>query len=157
MLGFAKRMPDALHATMLQMKMENKLHYMQKCRLQALNTRYRKRKGKLWTHTLPCGKKSQIDYILINAKWKSSALNGEIYNNFSTVGSEHRIVAKTLRLNLRQSKSSTNKKFRYDRSKLLTDNNLKELYTVEINNRFQALQDPEENVKNSNTIYTNII
>ena len=150
-------MPDALYTTMLQMKMENKLHYMQKCRLQAVNTRYRKRKGKLLTHTLPCGKKSKVDYILINIKWKSSALNDETYNTFSTVGSEHRIVTTKLRLNLRQNKSSTNKKFRYDRSKLLTDNNLKELYAMEINNRFQALQDLEENVKNSNTIYANII
>ena len=41
------------------------LEYMQECRMQTLNTRFRKRKGKLWTHTLPCGKKSQIDYILI--------------------------------------------------------------------------------------------
>ena len=58
---------------------------------------------------------------------------------------------------MRQSKSSTNKKVRYDCSTLLTDNKIKELYTVEINNRFQALQDLEENVKVSNTIYTNII
>ena len=28
---------------------------------------------------------------------------------------------------------------------------------MEVNNRFQALQHLEENVKNSNTIYTNII
>ena len=56
-----------------------------------------------------------------------------------------------------QSKSSTNKKVRHDWSKLLTDNNIKELYTVEVNNRFQALQDLDENVKDSNTIYTNII
>ena len=62
-----------------------------------------------------------------------------------------------LRLSLRQSKSSTNKKVRYDWSTLLTDNKIKELYTVKINNRFQALQDLEENVKISNTIYTNII
>ena len=34
---------------------------------------------------------------------------------------------------------------------------MKELYTVEVNNRFQALQDLEENVKNLNTICTNII
>ena len=82
------------------------------------------------------------------------ALNCETYNTFSTVESDHRIVAAKLRLSLRQNKSSSNKKVRYDWSKLLTDNNIKELYTVEVSNRFQALQDLEEN---SNTIYINII
>ena len=61
-------------------------------------------------HTLPSGKKSQVDYILINTKWKNSALNCEAYNTFSTVGSDHRIVTAKLRLSLRQSKSSTIKK-----------------------------------------------
>ena len=85
------------------------------------------------------------------------ALNCGTYNTFSTVESDHRIVVAKLRLSLRQNKSSSNKKVRYDWSKLLTDNNIKELYTVEVNNRFQVLQDLEENVKNSNTVYTNII
>ena len=58
---------------------------------------------------------------------------------------------------MRQSKSSTNKKVRYDWSKLLTDNNIKELYTVKVNSRFPALQNLEENVKHSNIIYTKII
>ena len=44
------------------------LGYMQEYRMEALYTRYRKCKGKLWTHTLPCCKKSQIDYILIKYK-----------------------------------------------------------------------------------------
>ena len=69
---------------------------MQECRIQALNTKYRQRKGKLWTHTLPCGQKSEIDYILVNTKWKNSALNCEAYNTFSTVGSDHRIVTAKL-------------------------------------------------------------
>ena len=103
------------------------------------------------------GKKSQIDYILINTKLKISALNCEAYNTFSTVGSDHRFAAAKLRLSLRQSKLSTNKKPRCDWSKRLTDNNIKELYTVEVNNRFQARQDLDENVKDSNTIYTNKI
>ena len=62
---------------------------MQNCRLQALNTRCIKCKGKLWTHTLKCGTKTQIDYVLINAKWKSSALNCEAYNTLLTLRSDH--------------------------------------------------------------------
>ena len=86
-----------------------------------------------------------------------SALNCESYNTFSTIGSDHRFAAAKFRLNLRQSKLSTNKKTRCDWSIRLTDNNIKELYTVEVNSSFQALQDLDENVKDSNTIYTNKI
>ena len=101
--------------------------------------------------------KSQIDYILINTKWKNCALNCEAYNSFFTVGSDHRIVTAKLRLSLRQSKSSINKKVRYDWNKLITDDNIKELYTVEVKNRFQALQDLDGNEESSNKIYANIV
>ena len=62
---------------------------MQDRRLEALSTRYIKRKGKLWTQTLKCGTKTQIEYILINAKWKNSALNCEAYSTLLTVRSDH--------------------------------------------------------------------
>ena len=71
-----------------------------------LSTKYIKHKGKIWTHTLTCGMKREIDYILINTKWKNSTLNCEAYNTFFTVGSDHRILTTKLRLSLRQSKSS---------------------------------------------------
>ena len=86
-----------------------------------------------------------------------SALNCEAYNTFSTVGSDHRFATAKLRLSLRQSKLSANEKDRCDWSKLLTHNNIKELYTVEVNNKFQALQELDENVKDSNTVNTNKI
>ena len=86
-----------------------------------------------------------------------STLNCEAYNTFYTIGSHHRFVTAKLRLSLRQSKLFANKKDRCDWSKLLTHNNIKELYTVEVNSRFQALQDLDNNVKDSNTINTNKI
>ena len=36
--------------------------------LYCLNTRFQKRKGKLWTHVYPNAVKSQLDFILINKK-----------------------------------------------------------------------------------------
>ena len=81
----------------------------------------------------------------------------EAYNTFFAVGSDHRILTTKLRLSLRQSKSSTVKKVRYNWSKLLTGSNIKELYTVEVSNRFQAFLDLEEDVNSSNTINNNII
>ena len=123
----------------------------------ALNTRYWKCKGKLWTHTLPCGKKSHIDYILINAKWKNSALNCEAYNTFTTVGSDHRIVMAKLRLSLGQSKSPTNQKLRYDWSKLLTDNNTKERYTRGVKQEIPSSAGSRRECEEFKCIYTNII
>ena len=74
---------------------------MQDCRIQALNTTYIKRRGKLWTQTLPCGMKTQIHCILINAEWKNSALNCEAYNTFFKAGSDDRILKGKLRLSRR--------------------------------------------------------
>ena len=76
-----------------------------------------------------------------------SALNCEAYNTFSTVVFDLSFATAKLRLSLRQS----NKKSRCDWIKVLTDNNIKELYTAEIKNRFQALQDLDENARDSNT------
>ena len=132
------------------------LDYIQECNLKALNTAFTKRAGKLWTHTLPNGKRSQIDYIMINDKWKNSGLNCEAYSTFCTVGSDHRIVTARLRLSLRQNKTSSLKKIRYDWSKLLTDNSIKNLYTVEVSNRYHALQDLED-FDGANKMYNNII
>ena len=61
------------------------------------NTTFQKRSGKLWTYLSDMnGSKSQIDYILINRKWKNSVKNVEAYSTFSSIGSDHRIVTAEL-------------------------------------------------------------
>ena len=60
-----------------------------------------------------------------------------------------------IRLSLRQSKPSGKKKFRYHWKKLLNDNNIKDMYTVEVCNRYQALQDLHGN-EDANQMYDNI-
>ena len=40
-----------------------------------LDTKFQKRKGKLWTYTCANNTKAQIDDIFINKKWNNSALN----------------------------------------------------------------------------------
>ena len=54
-------------------------------RLTCLNTKFQKRKGKLWTYTNANNTKAQIDYILINKKWNNSTLNCEVYSSFEGV------------------------------------------------------------------------
>ena len=63
------------------------------------NTAFQKRKGKLWTFLSDMtGRKSQIDYILINIKWKNSVKSVKAYSSFASTGSDHRIVIARLKL-----------------------------------------------------------
>ena len=66
--------------------------FMIENRLACLNTNYQKREGKLWTYTYANNTKAQIDYVLINKKWKNSAMNCEAYSSFEGVSTDHRIV-----------------------------------------------------------------
>ena len=59
--------------------------FMIENRLACLNTNYQKREGKLWTYTYANNTKAQIDYVLINKKWKNSAMNCEAYSSFEGV------------------------------------------------------------------------
>ena len=63
-------------------------------KLTSLNTKFQKRKEKLWSYTYANNAKAQIDYILINKKWNNSALNCE------GVKSDHWIVTAKIRLSL---------------------------------------------------------
>ena len=76
--------------------------FMIENRLACLNTNYQKREGKLWTYTYANITKAQIDYVLINKKWKNSAMNCEAYSSFEGVSTDHRIVPAKIRLSLRK-------------------------------------------------------
>ena len=108
------------------------------CGLVNISTKFQKNnKGKLWTFTYPNGTRSQLDYILINTKWKSSAIDCRSFSTYSPLESDHRIYAAKVRLSLR---SKSKKTMSHDWSKLLNDENIKNSYAVEIRNRFEQLQ-----------------
>ena len=107
------------------------------------NTQFRKKAGKLWTFTSPGGNKYQLDYILIRRKWRNSLQNAEAYNTFASVGSDHRIVSARVRLSLRKSKTLPRKN-QLDWKSLSTDRNIQKMYTIEVRNRFEILEDIEE-------------
>ena len=67
-------------------------------------------------------------------------LNAEANSGFSSVGSDHRIVAATIRLSLRKKGAAPKKKY-YDCEAFTSDNKMQELYAVEVRNRFQPLED----------------
>ena len=112
-------------------------------RLACLNTNYQKREGKLWTYTSANNTKAQIDYVLINKKWKNSAMNCEAYSSFEGVSTDHRIVTATIRLSLRKNAKRTATTKHYDWA-LLNNRDIRDKYVLELRNRFETLREKTE-------------
>ena len=89
------------------------IDFLSECNLHALNCRYQKKRGKLYTFTYPNGTKAQIDYIFVNNKWRNSGINCEAYDTFYPIGSDHRPISATFKLSLRANKCTTVKKKLY--------------------------------------------
>ena len=113
--------------------------FMIENRLSCLNTNYQKREGKLWTYTYANNTKAQIDYVLMNKKWKNSALNCEAYFSFEGVSTDHRIVTAKIRLSLRKNAKRTATTKHYDWA-LLNNKDVRDKYVLELRNRFETLQ-----------------
>ena len=124
--------------------------------LLVLNTKFQKRPGKLWTFQYANGRKAQLDYILINRKWKNSCTNCEAYNSFSSVISDHRIVSGHIRLSLRANNRKLNTSPPYLWKSLVHDRNVRDRYTIQVRNRFDILE-TENIVDDPNTTYENFI
>ena len=132
------------------------IELMKECGMVNLMTNYQKRKGKLWTFTYPNGTKAQLDHVLINKKWKNSAMDCEAYNSFYSIRSDHRPISAKIRLSIRANVINKKKTTQHDWSQLRLDDDIKQSYSVEVSNRFNALQNIADN-DSSNTIYNNII
>ena len=127
------------------------------CGLVNISTKFQKNKEKLWTFTYPNGTRSQLDYILINRKWKNSAIDFRSFSTYSPLESDHRICTAKIRLSLRSNISKSKKTMSHDWSKLLNDKNIKNSYAVEIRNRFEQLKNLNPDNFSKNDIYGNII
>ena len=114
------------------------IDHLNECDLKVTNTLFKKRRGKQWTYLSDMnGSKTQIDYILINKKWRNSVHNVEAYSNLSSIGSDHRLVTAKLKLSLRMTKPPRKKKL-YDWS-VLKDEKLQNEYSIEVKNLFDTL------------------
>ena len=122
-----------------------------------LSTKYTKRLDKLWTFTYSIGSKAQLDHILINKKWKNSALNCEAYNSFHGIGSDHLAVSIKVRISLRANKIKKTNKIPYDWFGLNDDEQTVRKYTVDIVNRFQVLQNLNDDDQTADSMYKNIV
>ena len=131
------------------------MEMMSENKLTALNCSFQKRHGKLWTHRYPNGEKTQLDYILLNSKWRNSATNCEAYSTFGVLGSDHRIVTAELRVSLRANKTPM-RKSKYDWEKLLTDTEICKEYSISVRNSFAALADLDANT-DCDTLYSSLV
>ena len=112
--------------------------FMMEHRLTCLNTNFQKREGKLWTYTYANNSKAQIDYVLINKKWKNSAMNCVTYSSSDGVSSDQRIVTAKIRLSLRRNAT------RIETTKHYDNRDIRDKYVLEFRNRFETLQEKTE-------------
>ena len=77
-------------------------NFIQVSDLFVANGHFQKRDGKKWTFISDMsGRKTQVDFMMVNKKWKNSIHNREAYNTFSSIGSDRHIFTAKIKLNLR--------------------------------------------------------
>lgn len=81
---------------------------------------------------------------------EKSAIDCRAYNTFEGVKSDHRIVVAKLRLSLRANTSKSSRQTPYDWSTLKKDTDIANSFTIELKNRFEALE--HQNLENSPNI-----
>ena len=125
--------------------------YLQASDLLCLNTLFTKRINQLWTHKNPNGSLAQLDFVLINKKWKNSAKNCRAFNSFVSVCSDHRIVTAQIALTLRSNKKTSNTKTAYDWSSLKNPD-IASSFVTTVTNKFAILSNLEQN-SSANEMY----
>ena len=95
---------------------------------------------------------TQVDYIMVNKKWKNSVHNCQSYNTFCSIGSDHRVVTMKMKLSFRQIKTVSRGKNYY--WSVLKNKEIKDNYTIELKNRFESLRIENET---STETYENLI
>ena len=132
-------------------------HFLTENNLYCLNTRFQKKRGKLWTHTYPNSVKAQLDYISANKKWINSVQNCEAYNSFEGVSSDLRIVSIKVQLSLRANKKKSSIKPPFDWKQLSSNAGILNKFTITLQNRFSQLQNEDNDNINPNNMYINIM
>ncbi|CAM4934583.1 unnamed protein product [Rotaria socialis] len=116
------------------------INYCETCNMRSTQTRFPHPKSRSWTWLHPNGKsKAQIDHILINGKWLNSIRNVRAYNTVE-LNSDHRIVSAKLSISLRAPKQNKNKRIKFDWNKLKTNSVLQAQFNIEVQNRYEILQ-----------------
>ncbi|KAI8491212.1 hypothetical protein Bbelb_308450 [Branchiostoma belcheri] len=81
---------------------------------------------------------NEIDYVCINQRWRSSLLDVRVFRG-ADVGSDHHLLGARVRLRLK--KLTVQKKVKPYAAEKLKDPEVSQQYKLELQNRFQLLQD----------------
>ena len=146
----------------------------------------KKDKSKLLTFTYPNGTRAQLDHIMINKKWKNSALDCQAYNiiypNGTRAQLHHIMINKkwensaldcqayntfhgvssdhrivSANFRLRANVKKSSPFPPYDWSLLTTDEIIKTRFTISVRNRFAALEAEEEAPSANSSSYNNFV
>ena len=131
-------------------------HFLIENGLLCINTRFQKRKGKLWTHIYPNGDRAQLDYMIINKKWINSVQNCEAYHSLEGISTDHRIVSLKIKFSLRANKKKSNTKIAYNWEHLISNVDLRNQFSTSLRNRYNILQLEDTNESAYNA-YQNFI
>ena len=96
------------------------------------NSLFQQHPRRLFTWTSPDGKtKNQIDYILVQKRWRSSLFNAKTYPG-ADCGSDHELLVATIEMKMRKTRKAA-APVRFDLTKI------PEEYGIEVKNKFDAL------------------
>ena len=110
-------------------------HFLIENDLLCINTRFQKRRGKLWTHTYPNGDRAQLDYMMINKKSINSVQNCKAYHSLEGISTDDRIVSLRIKLSLRANKNNSNTKIAYNWEHLINNEDLQNQFSTLLRNR----------------------
>ena len=132
--------------------------FMDEFNIFSAGNNFMKPKGQLWTFEYPTGERCQIDYLLFRKKWRNSVKDSRSYSSFSTVRSDHRIISAHVKLSLRKSKKSISHPMKsIDWKQVSANPPLSQQFTIEVFNRYQALEMEDINTDNIDIAYDNLI
>ena len=115
------------------------LETIDECSLEATNLRFMRKREKRWTFLSEgTHHKALLNYVLVRNKWRNSVKDTRTTSSFNSIGSDHRAVLSKLRLSLRK-KQQPPKKVLYELEPLGKDPDLREAFSVSVQNRFEAL------------------
>ena len=133
------------------------LETMDECSLEATNLRFMRKREKRWTFLSEgTHHKALLDYVLVRRKWRNSVKDTRTTSSFNSIGSDHRAVLSKLRLSLRK-KQQPPKKVMYELEPLGTDPDLRETFSISVQNRFEALVNCDSTATEKYQCYTEAV
>ena len=133
------------------------LDTLEECSLEATNLRFMRKREKRWTFLSEgTHHKALLDYILVRTKWRNSIKDMRVTNSFSSIGSDHRAVLSRVRLSLRKKKQQP-KRVMFEMEPLRQDSDLREAYSVTVQNRFAALSGLESTATEKYQAFTDAV